>query len=56
MNKNIIAYGVSSSYSKAQNTIATLKQAGFLDSDLLVLFASSIDSKRFANENHINTT
>lgn len=56
MDNNIIVYGVSSSYSKAQNTIATLKQAGFLDSDLLVLSVSSADSKLFANENHINTT
>ena len=56
MKQELIVYGISNSHDTAQIVVTDLKKIGFLNHDILVIFKSPIESKEFADQNHINTS
>jgi len=50
--KNVAAFGIYSDQATANDAIASLKSAGFRDTDISVLFPENLGSKDFAHEKH----
>jgi hypothetical protein len=55
MEKTVTVYGVSLSRSSAEFTVDVLKEGGFMNSDVSVLFSSKSNTKEFAEENSTGT-
>ena len=48
--KNTAVFGLYPNHSSAENGVATLKQAGFRNTDISVLFPENVGSKDFGHE------